>query len=176
MIAMPSAIRGLAKRSSVNPKPVVASPPDASAPGGGPRPARRSQAKAGQPCRSYAKQGEGELNTEWVGRLEVFFSSHLQAFTGIYSHLQTPSPPGGVGRSETEVGRWPRRSRQGVPSPAKPSQAFSRKKKIVYFFMGTPNHPKSTSPPRGWGAPCAHFSIQSISKVFKDIQSYSRHF
>ena len=166
MIAMPSAIRGLAKRSSVNPKPAAASPPDASAPGGGPRPARRSQAKA----------GEGELTTVWVGRLEVFSSSHLQPFTGIYSHLQTPSPPGGVGRSETEVGRWPRRSRQGVPSPAKPSQAFSRKKKIVYFFMGTPNHPKSTSPPRGWGAPCAHFSIQSISKVFKDIQSYSRHF
>jgi hypothetical protein len=36
---------------------------------------------------------------------------------------------------------------QAQPSLAKPSQGFSRKKKIVYFFMDTPNQPKSTQRP-----------------------------
>jgi hypothetical protein len=31
----------------------------------------------------------------WHLAFGCFFSTHLQSFTGIYSHLQTPSPPGG---------------------------------------------------------------------------------
>jgi hypothetical protein len=79
----------------------------------------------------------------WHLAFGCFFSTHLQSFTGIYSHLQTPSPPGGIfftrGLAEAGLRAEVCRRSRVKPSPTKSnlvkaSPTFFQEKKDCLFL------------------------------------------
>jgi hypothetical protein len=82
-------------------------------------------------------------------------SNHLKPFTGNYSHLQPPSPRGIFSPEALQKPACPPKPvGEGGSRSVTPNHGISRlvtgipkDKKIVYFFMGTPNQTKSTHRP-----------------------------